>query len=153
SGDFSIAIGTGGGTGAGAGTVAAGQHSIAIGFTSTANDESAIALGNAASVLMGATSGLAIGSGAIASIANSVALGAGSTTVAATPNPSITLGGTVHPFAGAAPVGVVSVGSTGNERQIQNVAAGVLSGTSTDAVNGSQLFATNEALQSAIAGS
>ena len=38
---------------------------------------------------------------------------------------------------------VVSVGSKGNEAQIQNVAAGVVSETSTDAVNGSQLHATN----------
>ncbi|VTX73880.1 YadA-like family protein [Haemophilus parainfluenzae] len=38
---------------------------------------------------------------------------------------------------------VVSLGSKGNEAQIQNVAAGVVSETSTDAVNGSQLHATN----------
>lgn len=38
---------------------------------------------------------------------------------------------------------VVSVGSKGNEAQIQNVAAGVVSKDSTDAVNGSQLHATN----------
>ena len=36
--------------------------------------------------------------------------------------------------------GAVSVGSAGNERQIQNVAAGRISATSTDAVNGSQLY-------------
>ena len=41
---------------------------------------------------------------------------------------------------------LVSVGSAGNERQVQNVAAGVLSATSTDAVNGSQLFATATAV-------
>ncbi|OBX05539.1 YadA-like family protein [Gallibacterium genomosp. 3] len=38
---------------------------------------------------------------------------------------------------------VLSVGSEGNERQIQNVAAGVISATSTDAINGSQLYYTN----------
>ncbi|MFG3905200.1 hypothetical protein, partial [Escherichia coli] len=37
-------------------------------------------------------------------------------------------------------------GDTGKERQLQNVAAGRISETSTDAVNGSQLFATNSAL-------
>jgi autotransporter adhesin len=42
---------------------------------------------------------------------------------------------------------VVSVGSVGNERQITNVAAGQLTSTSTDAVNGSQLFASNRAIE------
>ncbi|MEX3901671.1 hypothetical protein AB4Y34_41465, partial [Paraburkholderia sp. BR10954] len=45
---------------------------------------------------------------------------------------------------GSNPIGTVSVGSVGNERTITNVAAGRLSGTSTDAVNGSQLYATNQ---------
>jgi autotransporter adhesin len=44
------------------------------------------------------------------------------------------------------------VGSAGTERQIQNVAAGQLSATSTDAVNGSQLFATNQAVNSIVSG-
>ena len=44
-------------------------------------------------------------------------------------------------FSGSTPVGVVSVGAAGQERRIQNVAAGLLSNTSTDAVNGSQLYA------------
>lgn len=48
-------------------------------------------------------------------------------------------------YAGAAPVGVVSVGSVGNERQIQNVAAGQINKLSTDAVNGSQLYAVWQA--------
>ncbi len=94
---------------------------------------------------------VAIGGGAVASVANSVALGEGSTTAAAVPTADFTLQGSPYAFAGAAPVGVVSVGSAGAERQIQNVAAGQLSATSTDAVNGSQLFATNQALN-AIAG-
>ena len=48
--------------------------------------------------------------------------------------------------AGAAPTGAVSVGGVGVERQVQNVAAGQLAATSSDAVNGSQLFATNTAI-------
>ncbi|OOS25935.1 ESPR-type extended signal peptide-containing protein [Moraxella pluranimalium] len=44
-------------------------------------------------------------------------------------------------FAGAATTGAVSVGSSGAERRIQNVAAGEISKTSTDAINGSQLYA------------
>ncbi|MEX3791596.1 Surface-exposed protein, partial [Paraburkholderia sp. BR14374] len=54
------------------------------------------------------------------------------------------IGGTTYFFAGSNPIGTVSVGSVGNERTITNVAAGRLSGTSTDAVNGSQLYATNQ---------
>jgi autotransporter adhesin len=42
---------------------------------------------------------------------------------------------------------VVSVGQVGQERQIQDVAAGVISETSTDAVNGSQLWATNQSVE------
>ena len=44
-------------------------------------------------------------------------------------------------FQGAKADGVVSVGAAGNERRIQNVAAGEISSTSTDAINGSQLYA------------
>ena len=54
----------------------------------------------------------------------------------------ITYGG----FAGKTSVGVVSVGAAGEERRIQNVAAGEISATSTDAINGSQLYATADKL-------
>lgn len=49
--------------------------------------------------------------------------------------------GTSYTYAGTNTVGVITVGSVGNERRIQNVAAGLVSATSTDAVNGSQLYA------------
>lgn len=49
--------------------------------------------------------------------------------------------GTNYTYAGSSPVGVVTVGSAGQERRIQNVAAGLVSASSTDAVNGSQLYA------------
>ncbi|HHE9432387.1 YadA-like family protein [Haemophilus influenzae] len=49
--------------------------------------------------------------------------------------------GTVKGFAGATAHGAVSVGASGEERRIQNVAAGEISATSTDAINGSQLYA------------
>ena len=48
--------------------------------------------------------------------------------------------GTSYTYAGSSPAGVVTVGSVGAERRIQNVAAGLVSATSTDAVNGSQLY-------------
>ncbi|MCV2514424.1 hypothetical protein NPS48_23410, partial [Leclercia pneumoniae] len=47
----------------------------------------------------------------------------------------------------AAPASTVSIGSVGKERTLTNLAAGRLSATSTDAVNGSQLYATNQALE------
>ncbi|WP_434312214.1 ESPR-type extended signal peptide-containing protein [Haemophilus influenzae] len=49
--------------------------------------------------------------------------------------------GTVKDFAGETAHGAVSVGASGEERRIQNVAAGEISATSTDAINGSQLYA------------
>lgn len=49
--------------------------------------------------------------------------------------------GTSYTYAGSNPTGVVTVGTAGSERRIQNVAAGLVSATSTDAVNGSQLYA------------
>ncbi|KML49194.1 hypothetical protein VL15_28615, partial [Burkholderia cepacia] len=87
------------------------------------------------------TDAVAIGSGAVAGTNNSVALGANSQTAAANPTSSATVSGvTFGGFAGTAPVGTVSVGSAGNERQITNVAAGQVTQTSTDAINGSQLY-------------
>uniref|UniRef100_UPI0035ABC438 YadA-like family protein n=1 Tax=Rhizobium rhizogenes TaxID=359 RepID=UPI0035ABC438 len=109
-----------------------GLNSVAMGPVANASAENSVAVGN----------------GANASTTNSVALGANSTTAAAVATTGTKINGTNYTFAGGAPVGVVSVGSVGAERQITNVAAGQLSGTSTDAVNGSQLFATNQAVES-----
>ena len=55
-----------------------------------------------------------------------------------------TIGGTAYTFAGVTPAGTVSVGAAGGERTLTNVAAGRLTAGSTDAVNGSELFATNQ---------
>ncbi|WP_196483399.1 YadA-like family protein [Burkholderia territorii] len=104
---------------------ATGLNSIAIGPAATAAGAGSIAFGQNAN----------------ASIDNSVALGANSVTAAAVGVSSSTIGGmTFGGFAGATPVGVVSVGAPGAERQITNVAAGQVTATSTDAVNGSQLY-------------
>jgi len=107
-----------------------------------------MALGPGASTAAGATNSVAMGPNASASIANSVSLGGDSTTSAAVATSGTTIRGTDYGFAGANPTGVVSVGAQGAERQIQNVAAGQLNAASTDAVNGSQLYATNQALES-----
>ncbi|VVN62872.1 Autotransporter adhesin SadA [Pseudomonas fluorescens] len=111
-------------------SLASGTDSVAVGPAATASASNAMALGN----------------GATATIADSVALGSGATTTAAIANLGNTINGTVYTYAGGAPIGVLSVGSVGSERQITNVAAGQVSSTSTDAVNGSQLFATNTAV-------
>lgn len=55
--------------------------------------------------------------------------------------------GTSYTYAGSNPTGVVTVGSDGKERRIQNVAAGLVSATSTDAVNGSQLYTLTRQLR------
>ncbi|WP_330996343.1 ESPR-type extended signal peptide-containing protein, partial [Burkholderia cepacia] len=94
---------------------------------------------------------VAIGSGASAGTAKSVALGAGAVTTAAAATSSATIAGTTFTeFQGAAPVGVVSVGGAGTERQITNVAAGRVTGASTDAINGSQLFSVTQQLSNSI---
>ena len=141
----------------GAETNVSGNNSVAIGDTNTIASARTYALGNNINVKAGADDSLAfgtraavgaantvaIGANANAAQANSVALGAGSITSA--PNKgAYTLNGS-YTAAGEpdAANGTVSVGSAGKERQIQNVAAGVISATSTDAINGSQLYATN----------
>nr|WP_321934086.1 YadA-like family protein [Paraburkholderia sp. J8-2] len=135
--------------GNGLGVVALGAHAsaqhdyaTALGDAAAATQTGAVALGgnSAASGL----NALALGYGANASTDNSVALGANSSTGTAVATTGTTIGGTAYTFAGTAPVGVVSVGSAGAERQITNVAAGQLNAGSTDAVNGSQLYATNQ---------
>ncbi|WP_269138931.1 ESPR-type extended signal peptide-containing protein, partial [Burkholderia vietnamiensis] len=131
---------------AGTNAIAAGASSVALGNGASGTGAQSIAIGNAST----ATSfgGVAVGSGATASHANDIALGTNSATAIANPTSGTTIGGTAYSFAGATPTSVVSVGSLGNERQITNVAAGQLSVTSTDAVNGSQLYATNQAIGS-----
>jgi autotransporter adhesin len=103
-----------------------------------------VAVGPAASA--SATNSIAVGNGAVASVADSVAIGNGATTAAAVASTSGLTNGTTYTYAGGAPMGVLSVGAVGSERQISNVAAGRISATSTDAVNGSQLFTTNTAV-------
>ena len=118
--------------------VATGQGSVALGNTSQANSAGSIALGDTAVVQAAASKGVALGSGATVDDANSVALGAGSTTAAPHTGTTALYGGTAAGIASAAN-GIVSVGAAGRERQLQNVAAGTISATSTDAINGSQL--------------
>nr|WP_280114061.1 YadA-like family protein [Atlantibacter subterranea] len=90
---------------------------------------------------------VAIGMGAVSNHANDIALGAGSVTEAAVGTSSVTINGLGYHFAGVDPLSTVSVGSRGKERTITNVAAGRITSDSTDAINGSQLYATNSAIE------
>ena len=141
----------------GADTNVSGQQSVAIGDKNNVASARTYAIGNNINVAagaddslvfgtraaVGAANSVAIGANANAAQANSVALGAGSTT-ANVHTGDYTLS-SAYSAAGQSvdADGTVSVGSRLRERQIQNVAAGVISSSSTDAINGSQLYATN----------
>ena len=129
----------------GSGSKASGQYSTSIGASSSASGSGSVALGLQASAANGQS--VAIGRGAVASNDSSVALGSYSTTSAAVGTTSATVGPlTYGGFAGTAPESTVSVGSAGSERTVTNVAAGHISDSSTDAINGSQLFAVTTTL-------
>ena len=117
---------------------ASGKYSSAFGMSATTSEENALALGTSAN----------------ATRKNSVSLGSNSSTVnAATSENSVTFGNknitwTAGVLSGTNLDGMqVSVGATGAERQIKNVAAGKISATSTDAINGAQLYAVAEGLR------
>ena len=123
-------------------------NGIAIGKNVKVDGENSVSLGPNSAV--SAVQATAIGSLANATKDNSVALGANATTdTDATQQASATLNGLNYgTFEGQVtdPGMQVSVGSVGAERQIKNVGSGEISTTSTDAINGSQLYATNAVL-------
>lgn len=133
----------------GAASIAIGTKSLSTGALSTAVGVQSTTEGVAAS---------AFGMAASASKDGSVALGAGSTTATeATSEKTMTIGGVTYTIAGNILDGTtvktgaqVSVGADGFERQIKNVAGGAVSATSTDAINGSQLYATNESINTVV---
>ena len=135
------------------------DDTIAIGYNAQATQNRAVAFGKNAKATAGDT--FALGDSAKASVGNaiafgknanaahkdSIALGANSATEAAVQTTSATVGGlTFGNFAGNAPESTLSIGSAGKERTITNVAAGRISDSSTDAVNGSQLYATQNVM-------
>ena len=136
SGENTIAIGTG--------NRVSGTGSGAIGDPNTVTGSGSYVLGNDNSVSQDNT--FVIGNNVTTTQENSVVLGNGSADKAAVATSGTSINGTTYDFAGSTPAGVVSLGSSDNERQIVHVAAGQLSETSTDAVNGSQLYATNQAV-------
>ncbi len=173
-GENAVAIGTGSKSGSAGNS---GQSTVAIGGSAQATSNRAIAIGDSAKsswygIAIGARveanpTSVAIGGGynaaeaARTTMPHSVALGTYAKTTKAvdTAEATVTANGTSLKFTGFAGDGkangegfVVSVGTAGKEKQIQNVAAGQITATSTDAVNGSQLYSVAGTM-STIAGS
>ena len=151
------------------GTVSANQTTI-IGYNNKTNsDQEQVVIGaNSETAGQGATvvgthgkatawDAYAIGNNTVADKSNSVALGTNSVTDNPVPTKQVVLNGVTHVFAGENPQSVVSVGSKDRagfggvkyyNRQITNVAAGQVDAASTDAVNGSQLYAAYDEIAS-----
>ena len=151
------------------GTVSANQTTI-IGYNNktNSNQEQVVIGANSESAGQGATvvgthgkatawDAYAIGNNTVADKSNSVALGTNSVTDDPVPTQQVVLNGVTHVFAGENPQSVVSVGSKDRagfggvkyyNRQITNVAAGQVDAASTDAVNGSQLYAAYDEIAS-----
>ena len=125
------------------------DNAYAMGNNSTASAAGAMVLGNSASVT--AENGVALGNNTKVTNAGAVAIGAGSETAVSVATPSATINGTTHAFAGTNPAATVSVGKAGGERTITNVAAGRISAASTDAINGSQLYAVTSEMDKGVA--
>ena len=145
------AIAIGGYTGNSANTTASGDNSVALGVSATANGDNSVAMGR--NVTASAESAIAIGKDAVSNKKNAVALGSGSnTSSAATVQSSTTIGGKTYSWnKGVLPTTdsdgrQISVGTSGFERQIKNVAAGEISANSTDAINGAQLYSVASGL-------
>ena len=120
----------------------AGEAAVSLG-TKTRSGDLSLALGSLATAQK--TNAVAVGTGANASFANSVAIGGGSATdKAGVAYTTRTILGTTYTWAGGANTiagDVVSIGKKGYERQLINLSPGDISANSTDAINGSQLYA------------
>ena len=130
----------------GTNSTASTNNSVAVGSYSKATGNAAIAIGQGSNASK--DNSMAIGNRSTVNAVKDVAIGSDSSTSATTgvSKATITVPGTgksitYGTFAGSNPDAAFSVGSAGRERQIQNVAAGRVTATSTDAINGSQLFA------------
>ena len=117
---------------------ASANYAMASGHTANASAEAAISLG--ANTTASQINAVALGANATASHINAVALGSNSSTKEAVASNEATVNGVYYSgFAANNAASVVSLGDAGKERQLVNVAAGQISATSTDAINGSQL--------------
>lgn len=160
-GENSVAVGANNGTVAGGQSavvgynnkISADKEQLVFGSNSETTGQGALVFGTHAKAL--ATDALAFGNNTIADKANSVALGTNSVTDDAVNQLQAKVNNTTYVFAGTDATSVVSVGSKDRAgyggvkhyvRQIQNVAAGRVDASSTDAVNGSQLHAAYDAI-------
>ena len=124
--------------GVNASTATGAWYSLASGSSAKASANYAMASGHTANA--SAEAAISLGANTTASHANAVALGANSVTKAAVASNEATVNGVYYSgFAANNTASVVSLGDAGKERQLVNVAAGQISATSTDAINGSQL--------------
>lgn len=143
---------------AGLSSQASGVNAIAIGDKAVSSNNDSVAIGekasatNSQSIAIGSHSSssgsysVAIGLYAKATNGWSVALGNSSETAAAVSTSTMTVGGQTYQTAGGSAMGTISVGNDNIKRTITNVAAGRVSAISTDAVNGSQLFAIKQSV-------
>uniref|UniRef100_UPI003F70C192 ESPR-type extended signal peptide-containing protein n=1 Tax=Enterobacter ludwigii TaxID=299767 RepID=UPI003F70C192 len=142
-----------------ANTISNSSGSILIGLAGKINGApSAAILGNNGSVTaangfvvgnngsVSASSGLALGNNTTVSHNNAVAIGSNSVTAVQNNTASATIAGKTYQFAGGTANSTVSIGSNTIKRTLTNLAAGQVTNASTDAVNGSQLYATNSAV-------
>ena len=149
-GGSAVAVGSGAATSANSATAvgndakASASSASAYGHNAKADNEHSVAVGSAAHAQ--ANGAVALGNNAQATHEGAVALGRDSVSSATfgTVNSATVNGITYSGFAGATATATVSVGKAGSERAITNVAAGRISATSTDAINGSQLYLTQE---------
>lgn len=134
--------------------IGADKEQLVFGSNSESNGQGALTFGTHAKSL--ATDAVAFGNNTIADKANSVAVGTNSVTDDAVGVEGITINGTKHVFAGEQPASVVSFGSkaragaggvTQYNRQLTNVSAGQISADSLDAINGSQLYAAIDEIE------
>ncbi|MCU7300074.1 YadA-like family protein [Escherichia albertii] len=124
-------------------TNATGLYSLAIGYNSKTSKDNAIALGNGSK--SDGVNAIAIGDGSASGGDNSLALGSQSKVTA---NNSVALGaGSV-----AATDDTVSVGNSTTQRKIVNMDKGEISNTSTEAINGSQLYAISKSVSDRLGG-
>lgn len=124
---------------------AAGVSSVAVGDNAQAQNDYAVSIG--AGSAASAIAATAIGNDAKAKQWSSVALGRASETADAVATTAATVGGiSYNGFAGTAPEATVSIGSDTVKRTLTNLAAGRIAADSTDAVNGSQLYAVADTL-------
>ena len=131
---------------AGKESFASGTNSIAIGTKNevTGNNSVAIGAGNK----VASHNVMVLGNNVTVDVGFDGAVVLGNESAPSKPMPveSITIQGTTYRFAGTNPTSTVSVGAEGKERQITHVAAGRITSTSTDAINGSQLYSVVEAI-------